>query len=259
MSHSLSSKIGRLLVGLVILPWALTVAGRPQLATTGAGKTGSGGGAPLSPPSPVWVQGTQAFDGTQTNSSITATYSSNNTAGDMLVAAVTIYPAATASISGLSDSAGNSWTAVAPAQTISTLSGRSMQVFIVPSCVVGANTVTLTASAASALWLTIHEYSGFSGVAYTSAFTSGTASSTTITSASVTSTVANSLLFAVSFAYGGPTTQGSGFTLREQCGDSGAQEVATEDAVESATGSYTASFTNGNGSEGYGIWAVMIA
>jgi hypothetical protein len=201
----------------------------------------------------TFVQGNSSIDSSGSASSLSVSFGSNNTAGNALIIAVAIDETSGQTISSVTDSAGNVFEAVAAEQQ--TPHPYGMQVFVAPSCVGGANTVTLHASGVSAqLFVLIHEYSFGSGAAaFVEDFDSGSGSGT-ITSGNLTANQTNDLLFAFAIEGGGGASvgAGSGFTLRENP----SANAGTEDQALSATGTYNATFTGAGGS--WGIWAVLL-
>jgi len=206
-----------------------------------------------------FVQGAARHDLSGTLSTISLAFSVNNTSGDTLVVAVAIDATSGQTITSVTDSQGNTYASAAAAQ--STSHPYLMQVFIVPRCAGGANTVTLTASGVSPeLYLAIHEYSfggGVSPVVDSAAFDSGTAGGAgTLTSGSVTASAPNDLLFAFAVLGGtGLAGSGSGFVQRE---NPIPDNSVTEDTTLPTSGPATATVAN-SASGSWGLWAVALA
>jgi hypothetical protein len=168
----------------------------------------------------------------------------SSTAGDALVASVAIQAGATASVSGVADTAGGTWTR----GTVGFLAGSSTRVelwYRTGGAAVSSVTVTLnTAKAASA------DVAEFGGVASASALdaaagNTGTASSTTAPTPALTTTNASDVLVgAINYPSGTVTAtlNATGFTALQPFAISTVQGRAAYRVV-SAPGSYTAVWT----------------
>src|SRR6266513_1988056 len=164
---------------------------------------------------------------------ISATYNSAQTAGNMNVVAIG-WDSFSITLKSLTDSRGNSYK-LAVSYVDST--GIPQAIYYAPNIVAaaaGANTVTATLSA-STDWpdLRILEYSGVNTLDKTA---SAKGTTTTASSGSVTTTQADELLFGAVFTYGTTNGPGSGYTSRVVTADS---DLA-EDEVVFTTGLYSA-------------------
>src|SRR6266567_72668 len=164
---------------------------------------------------------------------ISATYNSAQTAGNMNVVAIG-WDSSFITLKTLTDSKGNSYK-LAVSYVDST--GITQAIYYAPNIVAaaaGANRVTATLSA-STDWpdLRILEYSGVNRLDKTA---SAKGTTTTASSGSVTTTQADELLFGAVYTYGTTNGPGSGYTSRVETGDS---DLA-EDEVVFTTGLYTA-------------------
>jgi hypothetical protein len=176
-------------------------------------------------------------------SSFAAAYSSNNAAGNTLIAVS--YNNGASNVPTVTDTAGNTWVSVNTA--LSFIGTNSLGVFICLSCVGGANTVTYNTNGSAGNGdLAIFEYSGVTildqrGIA--------TGNSATPTSPSITTTQTNEMLFFY-FAteVGGGHTDPS-FTQQES--DSGFLVIG--DLFEASSGTF-----QGVGSASSGPWAAGI-
>ncbi|PYU48200.1 MAG: hypothetical protein DMG53_07075 [Acidobacteria bacterium] len=178
---------------------------------------------------------------------ISATYNSAQTAGNMNVVAIG-WDSSFITLKTLTDSKGNSYK-LAVSYVDST--GITQAIYYAPNVVAaaaGANRITATLSA-STDWpdLRILEYSGVNTLDKTA---SAKGTTTAAGSGSVTTTQANELLFGAMYTYGTTNGPGSGYTSRVVTGDS---DLA-EDEVVFATGLYSAKASM-NGQE----WVAQLA
>jgi len=168
-------------------------------------------------------------------STLSATFSSNVTAGNLLVIAIGFVGAST-TVSSVTDTLGNTYSrAVGP--TIDTNVNYTIYTYYTTSSSTGSNTVTVNSSASGTFFrVLVHEYSGVNTLDVVSG---ATASNGTIDSGSKTTYHADELIFGWGSSAGGTllTGPGTGFTQRESQGS----EI-TEDKIVSATGSYDASY-----------------
>lgn len=87
-----------------------------------------------------------------TTTTLASSFTSNNTAGNMLVAIfVSLFNDQT--VLSITDSAGNTWKTPG-------IDAHGLQILYVENCKAGANTVTLTLSSGNFAWLALAEYSG---------------------------------------------------------------------------------------------------
>jgi hypothetical protein len=142
-----------------------------------------------------------------TASTISASFTAANTAGDFLIVSGTIArPAGTLSIS---DTAGNSYIPVTTPVT-DTNQDVTSYLWYVPSCKGGANTVTLTPAVAGALEIHVSEWSGVSTTYPVDAFASATGTGANASSGSVTTTTNGELIYGYTFLLN-TAAAGSGF------------------------------------------------
>jgi hypothetical protein len=167
-------------------------------------------------------------------------YTSNNTAGNFLIFAVCASTGAN-TISGISDTAGNTWVPVNGVGGFAANGSTIVQLFYVENCAGGANTVSATINSGRDSSLLIAEYSGVATSSSLDVFQNGT------TSASVTTTNANDLVFAATSGNKNTAwTAGTGWgDFLNNNADSGS--FAIEDQIVTSTGTYTATFGGGGG------------
>lgn len=196
----------------------------------------------------AFVQGNGSTSG-QTGTSFTLGYSSNVTAGNLLVVA---WRRATGSttVTGISNTAcaGNANVVYDTADPSTTIGGGWGWCFATST---GSSTWTVNLSASTAGGVLVDaEYSGVSTLHATIGANTGT--SLTPTSGSITAT-AGDLLIGVAEPDGQTTAAaGSGYTYRESGTSGGSIYVQLEDNLSATGGSTTASFTNtGNASLGW--------
>src|SRR6185436_9259233 len=164
-----------------------------------------------------------------------------NTAGNLIVVYAIWGNTGSATIS---DSNGNAYAPVAPAQPWGNGNGWRSQVFYAKNIAGGANTVTATfgSSITSFGAIYIHEYSGLDRTNPLDTTAAATGSPAAMNSGSATTTNAADLIFGAGASSNTVTAAGSGFTTR--LSDFGNR---TEDKNVSSTGSYNATATqNGN-------------
>jgi hypothetical protein len=206
-----------------------------------SGNAGDDGSVDASPPvdasAPTFVQVTSATPSAAV-STASATFSQAQGAGDLVV--LVIGWGGTASLTGVSDSAGNGYaTTIVPPTHIS--AGITQAIYYakgIGASQAGANTVTVTLdSTATPLDLRAVEYAGLDPVSpYDVGFAWG-GRATTATSTAVNTTTARELVFGAGITVGSFTGAGSAFTLRKLTG--GGIGVV-EDRVVWSTGSYSA-------------------
>jgi chitodextrinase len=220
---------------------ARDAAGNSAVSAPPVSVTTPAGSPPPPPPgAPAFVRDATG----STTSGTTFTVPIASTAGDALVASVAIQAGSTASVSGVTDTAGGTWTKGAAGF----LSGSSTRIelwYRTGGAAVSSVTVTLnTAKAASA------DVAEFSGVASASALdaaagNTGTASSTTATTPALTTTNASDVLVGA-INYPSSTTTATlnapGFTALQPFAVSTVQGRAAYRIV-SAAGTYQAAWT----------------
>jgi chitodextrinase len=172
--------------------------------------------------------------------SVTVTFPSPNTAGNLIVAYVVWDNSGSVS---LSDTRGNAYVgAIGPTK----YSGdrTNAQIFYAKNIAGGTNTVKATFATAITAWgiLYIHEYSGVDQVSPLGAAVAASGSSSSMNSGNLAVSTANTLLFAGGESNMAITRAGSGYTARSM----GYGNI-TEDRIASTAGSYSATATqNGN-------------
>lgn len=194
---------------------------------------------------PAFVQA-NAFE-IRSGSSISVSFPSSNTAGNLIVAYVVWDNRGPVT---LSDSRGNSYSsAVGPTK----YSGdRTMaQIFYARNIGSGSNTVKASFSTAITAWglLYIHEYSGIDSVSPLAGAIGGSGSAAAMNSGSLANVTANSLLFAGGESNNQITSAGTGFTARSTYAGN-----ITEDRIVTSMGAYASSATQ-NGS----AWVLQLA
>ena len=172
-------------------------------------------------------------------SSLTAVYSSAQTAGDLNIVAIG-YDSSSITVKSISDAEGNTYKLAASYSNSSV--GISQSIYYasnIAAAAANANTVTVTLSGSAGYPdLRIAEYSGVNTLDETAG--AGATSGTTASSGSVTTTQADELLFGTNYTYGNTTAAESGWTARVLSDGNG---DIVEDDIVSATGSYAATAT----------------
>jgi len=210
-------------------------------------------GAAGTPTTIAHVQSTSNVVLSGTPASIAATYGSNVTAGNFLVAAV-VWDTAGATVNSVtcSDTRGNVWTGLPIKADLA--KGDSMEICYAPSTATGADTVTATFNGNAGIpqMLTIHEYSGVSSVGPVDVTATNISAGATGTDA-VTSTVATptqngDLIF--SSVYNddsGPSTvaAGTGFNQRATGLNLGNTFMMSEDKIQTTGAAIAGTFTFG--------------
>ncbi len=180
-----------------------------------------------------------------TITSISASFPTNNTAGNfVIVTGTAARPAGTLIIS---DTAGNTY---APAMNSVTDSVQDVTAYIwyVPSCKGGANTVTLTPATPAALEIHVSEWSGLATTSPVDQTASATGSGTTASSGAAITTLNGELIFGYTFLFN-TATAGTGFTpISLVNGD------LDEYQVQSTAGSIATTFTQTSGT-----WFALMA
>ncbi|MGD1052671.1 MAG: PKD domain-containing protein, partial [Candidatus Dormibacteria bacterium] len=193
---------------------------RGQTATVTATVSPQGGlGAGRA--TPTFVQGTSAYSGTSTVTSLKASFTNSVAAGDLLVLGATVRDASKSpgTISAVSDSLNGSWTKVTT--EAGGTSGTEVELWERAGSLAGAVTVTVTLSKADTVELVLGEYSGLlaaSPLDQSAVGTSGTSkgSSPMSTAATAALSLSGELVIGVGDSYSGDiSAAGTGFTLRE--------------------------------------------
>jgi hypothetical protein len=179
-------------------------------------------------------------------------FDSNNIAGDLIVVVVD-WNKLSASVSSITDTNGNTYTsAVGPINWNGLAPTYRGQIFYAKNIKGGANTVTVTLSAAatSSFESYIHEYSGADTVSPLDVVSSATSNSgTAMDSGSATTHAANELIFGAGFEASGVIAAGAGFVTRSTFNSN-----MTEDKSVTSIGAYNATETGGGNA-----WIMMMA
>ena len=173
-------------------------------------------------------------------SSVTATFASAQTAGDINLFIVG-WADFTSTVSSVTDSKGNVYTlAVGPTRSSGNASQSIYYAKNIASAVANANTVTVTFSTAVAYPdLCILEYSGVSTTTPVDVSAAAASTGTALDSGAMATTVANDWIVLGDYIQHGTTSEGGGFTERLYDDDS---QVAA-DAIEGTAGTYHATAT----------------
>ena len=175
-------------------------------------------------------------------SGVSASFSSNTTAGDTIIVTVsTVGPA----ISSVVDTQGNVY-----AQAV-TVTGSA--IWYATNIKTGADTVTANFAASSLGLIYIHEYSGLATNPLDQVSTQ-TGTGTAVTSGAKTTTQANELIFGYASVNHCAVGGGTGFTVRQTAGCN-----MSEDMIVSSTGTYSATFTQNVSSGWEGLMATFAA
>jgi hypothetical protein len=168
------------------------------------------------------------------SSSVAVTYPLAQTAGNLNIVAVG-WNDTTSTISGVSDSKGNTYTlAVGP----TTGTGLRQSIYYAKNIAAGSNTVTVTFNQA-AIWVDVRvlEYSGLSTTSPLDVTAGAAGTGTSASSGAATTTAANELIFGAGMTSTRFTAAGTGFTARII---TTTDADLAEDRIVSSTGSYTA-------------------
>jgi hypothetical protein len=180
----------------------------------------------------------QSNQASASGTSQTCAFSSNVVAGDLLIACVDVFGQA---ITGISDSQGNTWTAI-PGTPIeqSTTGPRYTAMYYAVAGSSGADTITVTfnqvSSGSSVIMLAAYTPSGGTAALDTSG-TASTTSGASLTATTGSATYPQDLLVAFIDAFSGITTP-CGYTQRQDVGPNSGRlmdSVATDDGVQSVT------------------------
>jgi hypothetical protein len=204
---------------------------------TGPASTASAAVTP-STSSAAFVQQAGTYSGSATSLSVTPT--ANLTAGNRLVVLAGIWGSGAPTASGVTDSAGDTFTEVLHFKGSD---GTEMSVWTAPVTAGGGTkpTIKVTSSAKGDIGIEALEYSGLSGAAGTGAIdqtatatgTTGSSSGTVTSAATPATTAANELVlgFYVDSGFGDTLSSGTGFTQRANVSPNGSMEFLTEDAT----------------------------
>lgn len=182
------------------------------------------------------------FSGSTTSGTVALGFSSNNTAGNTIVASITWDPTLSSSVS-CSDSNGNSYTVAISAVDPG---NQAVAVCYATNIIGGSNTVTATFGAnVGYRMINIHEYSGVMSVSALDTSASniqatGTTATDGYTSTASTTSNNGDLIYGALFNTGTSTTfsAGTGFTARTNTSG-----FVTEDLVQSTAASKAATWT----------------
>jgi sulfur relay (sulfurtransferase) complex TusBCD TusD component (DsrE family) len=201
------------------------------------------------PPSTVLAFVQQNYATPQSSQTkVAVAYTNSQTAGNANVVAIG-WNDTSASISSVSDSAGNVYQAAVPTYRGN---GLSQAIYYSAGIKAGGNTVTVTFNqAAVSVDLRVAEYSGLAPANTLVGGSSGTGISASASSGTVSATTTNQLLFGAGMVAHVFTGAGAGFTSRVITKPDG--DIA-EDRVASAPGSYAATATVVSGA-----WLMQVA
>ncbi len=205
------------------------------------------------PPSAIGLVQSSATEGSGL-ASVSSTFPSNNTAGNLLV--VVVRMSTTTQTVTVTDSLGNVYAeAVAQAQAAD---GHQVHVFYAANAAGGPNTVTATFSATNNHpWLAVFEYRGLVTVNPLDQTAHAQGNGTMATSGATGPTAtASELVVAVMglpASYKGTAVAGTGFTLQQQ--DTGTSRAAVEALVGTTTASYVGTFGLSPGTN----WTAVVA
>jgi murein DD-endopeptidase MepM/ murein hydrolase activator NlpD len=202
---------------------------------------------------PAEVQAASNTSGTSL--SIAKAFTSNNTAGNLIVAMVSWDNANTNSMT-CSDSQGNYYTTALLSKD--TTNQDDIAICYAADIKGGANTVTATFGANSnILVLAVHEYSGVATTnpldVSNSNIANGTSGTNGYTAGSATTTTNGDLIFGTmqdDTSTTGTLTAGTNYTKRIQASNTGGYPFITEDTIQSTAGSVTTNFSE-NQADGY--------
>ncbi|MFD0631764.1 fibronectin type III domain-containing protein [Catenulispora yoronensis] len=220
-------------------------------AGTGAASTPSNAVIPTNVSSPVFVQQSSLHKGSGTTAAVAL--GTPVTVGNRLVVEVGVWNTSSATATGVTDSAGNTYTEL----THFTASDHTeMSVWSAPITAGGGTrpTVTATLSSSADVGVAALEYSGLSTAAGLAAVdaqshASGTTSASATVSAGATAAVAAAGELAVGFyadsGFGDTLTAGSGFNQRVNVSGASDMEFVVEDQVPASGATPAATFGTG--------------
>jgi hypothetical protein len=172
------------------------------------------------------------------SSSVVTNFYSAQTAGNLNVVIFGWYNSTSATVTSVTDTAGNSYTlAVGPIRSAT----NNLYIYYAKNIAASAagNQVTVTTSATlDGSWLSLAEYTGLDTVSPLDGTTSGTGATAAISTGSLTTNNACDVLINATYTDGAGIKTGTGFTNR-----SNAWGDFMQDRVVSTTGSYSASAT----------------
>jgi len=193
------------------------------------------------PGSIAFVQGNTGSAGAG-GSSINVAFSSNNTAGNLIVIS-SPWQSSGSPTASISDTEGNTYATAVGRLAHNLTNPFYSQIWYAKNIKGGANTVTITysqslAGVGAGADMEIDEYSGLDASNPFDVSGSATGSSAAVSSSTSTTNAANELIVGLYGGQGGTSSAGSGFTLREASGND-----ITEDKIVSIVSSYQTTFT----------------
>ncbi|HEY3716352.1 MAG TPA: fibronectin type III domain-containing protein [Jatrophihabitantaceae bacterium] len=215
-------------------PYTFTVAATNAVGT-GQPSAQSNAVTPSANPPPAVVQSTSTQVANVSTVGVSPT--SAVTSGNRLVVETGVWSSGHATTSGVSDSAGNTYTKLT---SFTGSDGAEMDVWTAPITSGGGTrpTITITATGSADVGATVLEYSGLSAAAGTGvldvqAHATGTTSiAATVDSGATPATTANGELavgFYADSGFGATVTSGAGWTQRANSSPNGLMEMAVED------------------------------
>lgn len=198
-----------------------------------------------SPSTLAYVQGAGTSQSTA-GGTLSQSFHLNNTSGNLIVVGVSWNTSASPLVT-VTDSQGNSYNQAT--QTVDPAHQQALAIYYAANIKNGANTVTAAFGASAAnRRLIVHEYQGATTldplfVTATNIDNVGSTAVDGVTSTSTQTTIVPALAFGVVTDDGGisPIAAGTGFQLRQSV----ANEIASEDKVQTSPGLATATFTFG--------------
>lgn len=180
--------------------------------------------------------------------SLALAYLANNTAGNLLIAAVSAIPAMTT----ISDTAGNTWSGVT-GQT----GDPTCELRYAPNCAGGANTVTVNFGSGAQPSLSIGEYSGIAASSPLDKQATAVGFGTSASTSGVTTTQAEELLICVTSRnnINSPATLSPGANYTERTDTGGSRPHQLADRFVSSVGSYAGAATLDSSS----VWSQVLA
>jgi uncharacterized membrane protein (UPF0136 family) len=180
----------------------------------------------------------------------TATFATTPTAGNTVVAGLVCYGPSGCTVASITDAFNNTYTKIGPTASYGGPTNNITNVILYcASGIVSGSNFTVTAALSNTGGdsnLYIAEYSGVTCNVDQSAsgsLTDGTGTTLLQTSSATTTNAADLLVAVAGSTTGGAVTAGSGYHLRQNGNNSGAEDGGFEDETVTATGPYSASMT----------------
>lgn len=174
-----------------------------------------------------------------------ATAATSLTAGNTIAVGV-VWTSATTTVTGVTDTAGNTYTQVS-GSFMRSANNDATDIWVATNATGNASNVVTAAYSATSPFRRIktHQYSGLATTSVSDGGANGfTAAGTSISTGSMTATTSDGVVFAIMSSNSAQTyTAGTSFTLR---GTVQSTDTQSEDRILAATGSYTASVTAGS-------------